>query len=231
MAVPAGALAHRGLAWLALLLAFVGWVLILSGVASLQQVGPQPKGVVGLRCRGPCTAAAAAPNRALCEHLSRLPCPLPLTAPAQACSGSMVTTLSDLAQISGQAAPAGGRRLLQAPPGGFPGIGGFPGTVGYLAPVPCKRFFRCWPGWGDGMGRLGGRLSMGRCRPQPTAARCSAPRPACSAFFYCPAPRSFVWWIWAFDLFVLIYLALGVGLPCWQHAAVPAQQCSSFRQA
>jgi hypothetical protein len=34
----AGGLAHRGLAWLFIALAFFGWVLMLAGVASLQEV-------------------------------------------------------------------------------------------------------------------------------------------------------------------------------------------------
>jgi hypothetical protein len=59
--MEASGLAHRGLAWLFILLAFVGFVLMLSGVSSLQQVrasAAQPsKGIDlplpghGRRCR------------------------------------------------------------------------------------------------------------------------------------------------------------------------------------
>ena len=53
------AVAHRGLAWLFILLAFVGWVLLLSGVASLQQA----------RCRGRPLAAAVPRRRGACPPL------------------------------------------------------------------------------------------------------------------------------------------------------------------
>jgi hypothetical protein len=45
----------------------------------------------------------------------------------------MVTTLSDLQSLAAQ-----GRRLLQNP---ISVVGGIPGTVGYLAPVDCNKFF------------------------------------------------------------------------------------------
>lgn len=49
----------------------------------------------------------------------------------------MVTTLSDLQSLAQQ---AGRRGLLQQLAG--PVVGGIPGTVGYLAPVGCNKFFR-----------------------------------------------------------------------------------------
>ena len=38
----AGPLVHRGLAWASWLMLTIGWVLVLAGVASLQQAGPLP---------------------------------------------------------------------------------------------------------------------------------------------------------------------------------------------
>ena len=55
-------LVHRSLAWLFILLAFCGWVLMLAGVASLQQVGVQ--GMLG----APLAAPAA---RQLCDGTRR----------------------------------------------------------------------------------------------------------------------------------------------------------------
>lgn len=63
----------------------------------------------------------------------------------------MVTTLSDLAALQ-QA--AGRRRLLQ---NSGVTVTSFPGTVGYLAPVTCDKFFR----WDHGRG--------GRAGPAPGA--------------------------------------------------------------
>lgn len=107
----AGALAHRGLAWACLLLAFVGWVLILSSVASLQQVGTQLlsewRGVHGTP--GSAAATAATSNRTRMLMLLPAKLPLSLSPLLQACSGGMVTTLSDLARLT----QAAGRRLLQ----------------------------------------------------------------------------------------------------------------------
>lgn len=55
-------LVHRSLVWLFILLAFCGWVLMLAGVASLQQVGVQ--GMLG--------APLAAPTaRQLCDGTRR----------------------------------------------------------------------------------------------------------------------------------------------------------------
>lgn len=97
MGAGTAALVHRGAAWLCILLAFVGWVLVLAGVASLQQVGgkvprhaavpavPAAAPAVPLRPHAPATADllpvsvhCLVPNEASVQSPS--PWPRPATA-------------------------------------------------------------------------------------------------------------------------------------------------------